>query len=319
MSKPPLYVRGMHGIGDNIHQRAVMKILRQTMSVTLESSWGSLYHDILAEGDFRVVGRPINLRTQFKNFQRPSEQALFSPMPPSHHVTNSIRMSYVNNACAQTPSGTITEALFRLAGIGARFHEADFRLPLKPEWEDEAASIMSKWPTEGRPILIYRPLLMRPEWTGSGVRNANIADYRAIADALHEKFFIVSVADLEPTKEWIIGPEFPADMTFHNGDFVFEILAAIFRRANLILTSGGFAAMLGPAVETPTISILGGYEPPTWCGDGAKFSPYLVIAPNPPCFCGSSGCMKPCTKKLDLPAALAAVQAFTSMTEAAPC
>lgn len=311
MPNPPLYIRGMHGIGDNLHQRAILRILRQRFNVTLETSWASLYHDFIAGGSFRVVNRPIALRTQQKNADR--ERALFGEMPPHHHVTHSIRLSYARATIDQTASRTITEALFHAAGMPALFPEADFRLPLKAEWEDEAARIMSAWPTKGRPVMIYRPLCMRPEWAGSGVRNANVEDYRAITAKLHEKFFIVSVADLEPQREWIVGPEYPADMAFHRGEFVIEILAAIFRRSDLIVTSGGFAAMLGPAVETPTISILGGYEPPTWCGDGAKFSPYLAIAPNPPCQCGSSGCQNHCSKNLDRPAALAAVQAFTSM------
>ena len=312
---PSLYIRGMHGIGDNLHQRAVIRILRQAYNVTLETSWASLYHDFLAEGGLRVVGRPVNLRTQWKNFSRPAEQALFSPMPPHHHVTHAIRFSYATHTIEQTGSKTITEALFRVAGIGDRFHEADFRLPLKPEWIATADRIIGSWPTGGKPIMIYRPLCIRPEWMGSQVRNANVDDYRAITEQLHEKYFIVSIADLEPTKEWLAASAAPVDMDFHNGEFPFEILAAIFHRADLIFTSGGFAAMLGPAVETPTISILGGYEPPEWCADGGKFSPYLALAPNPPCKCGSSGCAKHCAKKLNLDYALGAVKGFTSMTE----
>lgn len=319
MNKPPLYIRGMHGMGDNLHQRAVMRILRETHNITLETSWASLYHDFLDAGDFRVVNRPVNLRTQQKNAQRPSEQALFSPAPPHHHVTSAIRLSYARSTVDVLPSQTITEALFRQAGIGERFAEADFRLPIRPEWLAEAERIMASWPANGKPVAIYRPLLMRPEWAGSGIRNANINDYYALASSLREKFFIVSVADLEPTKEWIVGPQFPADMAYHRGEFAFETLAAIFHRADLILTSGGFAAMLGPAVETPTISVLGGYEPPTWCGDGAKFSPYMALAPTPPCRCGSSGCMNHCSKKLNMDYALGAVKGFTSMMEPAPC
>lgn len=312
MTKPPLYIRGMHGMGDNLHQRAVIRLLRQSYNVTLETSWASLYHDFLAEGDFRVVGRPINLRTQLKNFSRPSEQSLFSPYPPHHHVTNSIRLSYSGSTIAQTPSKTITEALFRIAGLGARFAESDFRLPLKPAWVHEAQNL-AWWPND-RPVMVYRPLCMRPEWAGSGVRNANIQDYHTIATMLHKKYFIVSIADLEPGKEWIVGPEYPADLKFHGGEFPFETLAAIFQRADLVLTSGGFAAMLGPAVETPTISVLGGYEPKEWCADGGKFSGYLPIQPMKPCSCGSSGCGNRCSKALDLPYALAMVEGFTSMT-----
>jgi hypothetical protein len=89
----------------------------------------------------------------------------------------------------------------------------------------------------------------------------------------------VSVADLEPGKEWIVGPPFPADVCYHKGEFYFELLAALFKRADLIFTSGGFAAVLGAAVETPVISIKGGFEPASWHADCGKFSPYLAVTP----------------------------------------
>lgn len=310
MPKPPLFIRGMHGIGDNLHQRAVMRVLKETYNVTLESSWHSLYHDLIDES-FRVCGRGVALRTQQKNAIR--EAGLFAPAPPHHHVTHSFNMRYVTSTINQTKSHTITEALFRCAGIGNRFAEADFRLPVKEEWLYAADKEMASWETGGKPILIYRPLVVRPEWMGSKVRNANPQQYRAIVSHLHERFFCVSVADLEPQQEWIDGEEIPADVKYHKGEFVIEHLAALMHRADLVLTSGGFAAMLGPAVETPTISVLGGYEPPDWCADSAKFSPFLCIAPPNPCQCGSSGCQQRCWKILDMTKAIPSIDSFTSM------
>lgn len=310
MPKPPLYVRGMHGIGDNLHQRAVMRILKETHSVTLESSWYSLYHDLIDE-DFRVCGRGVALRTQQKNAIR--EAALFAPAPPHHHVTNALRLSYNRNTIDATASKTITESMFKMAGIGNRFPEADFRMPVHPEWLYAADAAAQTWDTKGKPVMVYRPLVVRPEWMGSKVRNAHPQQYRAIVSHLHKKFFCVSVADLEPQKEWIDGDDIPADVKYHKGEFVFEHLAALMRRADLVLTSGGFAAMLGPAVETPTISVLGGYEPAAWCADGAKYSPYLCIEPLHPCVCGSSQCHNRCTKEIDVAKAIASIDAFTSM------
>ncbi len=310
MPKSPLYIRGMHGIGDNIHQRAVMRVLKETHNVTLESSWFSLYHDLI-DDDFRVVGRGVNLRTQNKNAAR--ERHLFAPAVPHHHIRQSFNMRYVTSTINQTPSRTITETLFRCAGIGNRFAEADFRLPVKEEWLYAADKEMASWETGGKPVLIYRPLVVRPEWMGSKVRNANPAQYRAVVSYLHQRFFCVSVADLEPQKEWIDGDEIPADRKYHSGELVIEHLAALMHRADLVLTSGGFAAMLGPAVETPTISVLGGYEPPAWCADSGKFSPFLCIAPPHPCQCGVSGCQQRCDKIIDMAKAISSIDAFTSM------
>lgn len=310
MSKPPLFIRGMHGIGDNLHQRAVMRVLKETHSVTLESSWHSLYHDLIDE-DFRVCTRGVALRTQQKNAIR--EAALFAPTPPHHHIRSAFNMRYVTSTINQTKSRTITETLFKCAGIGNRFAEADFRLPVKEEWLYEVDKEMASWNTGGKPILIYRPLCIRPEWMGSKVRNARPEQYRAIVSHLHQKFFCVSVGDFEEQREWIDGPVIGADLYYHGGQFVIEHLAALMHRADLVLTSGGFAAMLGPAVETPTISVLGGYEPPEWCADSGKFSPFLCIAPAKPCQCGSSGCQQPCNKLLDMTKAILSIESFTSM------
>jgi len=163
-----------------------------------------------------------------------------------------------------------------------------------------------------RPWMVYRPLVARPEWRGSMARNADPGDYAALFDEIRDKFFVVSVADLAEGQEWIVGPEAKADLSFHRGELTFEALAALFEMSDLVFTSSGFAAVLGPAVGTPTISVIGGYEDPRCHDSGAKFAPYLAIGPRAPCSCWTSQCRKACDKSIDLAPAREKVSAFVS-------
>ncbi|MBZ9921906.1 hypothetical protein LB579_29895, partial [Mesorhizobium sp. BR1-1-7] len=72
--KRPLFIRGMHGLGDNLHQRAVIRQLMPRFDVYLESSWIAPYHDLIADG-LKVLHKRTVLRTQSKNADR--ERNLF--------------------------------------------------------------------------------------------------------------------------------------------------------------------------------------------------------------------------------------------------
>ena len=64
------YLMGMHGLGDNLHQRAVIRQLwlREHL-LLLETPWPCLYHDLVGPR-LRLVFKRSMLRTQLKNAQR---------------------------------------------------------------------------------------------------------------------------------------------------------------------------------------------------------------------------------------------------------
>ncbi len=223
-----------------------------------------------------------------------------------------MRIAYNGGQVLNSPSKTILEVMCNVTGTS--FAEADYRLPVPVSWTETLDAALGTLPdrARGRPWLVYRPLCARPEWRGGMLRNADPAAYAAIFEHLREDFFVISVADLVEGQEWLVGPEAKADLSFHKGELVFEALAALFQRADLVLTSSGFPAILGPAVGTPTISVVGGYEDPRCHDSGAKFAPYLAIGPKVPCSCWTSQCRKVCDKSLDLDAAKLAVAAFVS-------
>lgn len=306
MNKSPLLIEGMHGLGDNVHQRAVLRALMQTRSIWLETSWPSIYHDLVGP-DLRLVRRPVALRTQLKNAAR--EAGKFVPGPAAHHHISKIHMTYGRSSIR--PGGTILEAMFDKAGVRDAYKDMDFSLPIPSEWYAQLDKMLVL-ETVAKPILVYRPLVARPEWRGSMVRNANPDDYAALFATIRDAFFVISVADLEPTREWIVGPQLKPDLMLHKGELTFETLAALFARADCVYTSSGFGAVLAPAVGTPCINVQGGFEPGSWHADGAKLAPFLTIDPVKPCHCASSHCTNPCDKKLDMVFAKAKVEGFLS-------
>jgi hypothetical protein len=302
-AKSPLLIRGFHGMGDCLHMRAIIHQLRQRHDVWLETSWPCIYDDFT---DVKFLSKRVNLRTQTKNAARSSEAAKFSRAAPPG--IRSIGVAYNGRSIGSTPSKTILETL--CAATGCDFAAADFRMPVPDHWKPPVQQMLKEWNTV-KPIMVYRPLTARPEWAGGAVRNANETQYAELLSTIRDDFFVVSVADLVPGREWIVGPKLKADVTFHKGELVFEQLAALFSRAALVFTSGGFGTLLAMAVETPVVSIIGGYERASWASAGARFSPFLGIEPIEPCSCGGS-CGRYCAKVLDMPVATAKLREFLS-------
>lgn len=306
---PPLLIQGMHGMGDCLHQRAVLRQLMTRHTVTLETSWPAMYHDLIEDG-LRVVRRPVALRTQTKNAIRESEAVKFSPLHPLTRAGK--RISYGGAQVQQTASKTILEAMCNVTGCN--FAEADYRLPVPDAWHSLLNATLGGWPVSARaqekPWMFFRPLVARPEWRGSIARNAEPGAYHELFNSIRDDFFVVSVADLADGQEWLVGPDAKADLSFHRGELVFEALAALAQRSALVFTSSGFASILGPAVETPTVSVIGGYETTVCHSSGAKFAPYLAIGPKVECNCWTSRCPMACDKSIDLDVAKPKLREF---------
>jgi hypothetical protein len=281
----------------------------QTRDVSLETSWPAMYHDLIADG-LRVVRRPVALRTQTKNAVRESEAAKFVSRHPFARA--GMRIAYGGGQVLQVPSKTVLEVMCNVTGTN--YAEADYRLPVPDVWQTDLFKTLGALPMRSRakPWMVYRPLVARPEWRGSMARNADPEAYAELFNSIRDEFFVVSVADLVEGQEWIVGPDAKADLSFHRGELVFETLAALFQQADLVFTSSGFPAILGPAVGTPTISIVGGYEDYRCHDSGAKFAPYLAIGPRVGCSCWTSACRQVCDKQIDIVAAKESIRQFVS-------
>lgn len=299
IAKPPLRVIGMHGRGDCLHSRAIIRQLMQRHDVWLESSWVSLFHDLIDEG-LHVIHKATTLRTQTKNARR--ELALFEKRLPPFRPKQ-IRIWYTPEQVRKL--GSVLAGMCETTRCD--YASADFRLPVKLEWRERAHELLAKWKPD-KPLMIYRPPVERPEWGGAARRNPDTEAYAALFRLIREQFFVLSIADLELGKEWRVGPDLPADITYHHGELDSEVMTGLFEQADLVFTTGGFPVILAQSVGTPVITVMGGYEDSRSYSAGARYSKYLGIDPIEPCQCFSH--MHRCKKEIDLPQAKAKILAF---------
>lgn len=294
-------------MGDCLHQRAILRQLMRDHDVFLETSWGSMYHDLVAEG-LTLIYRRTSLCTQEKNAQR----ELHLMHKSRQQFDRQIHVSYPGSAVIATKSKTVLEAMCNVTSTD--YATADYRLPIPDVWSEEMNSHFGIGMWNTKPLCIYRPLVSRREFRGSELRNADPAGYTRLFQTIRDTFFVISIADLEPSgPDQLVGPQLRADITLHHGELSFEALAALFSIAKLVYTSSGFPAILGPAVGTPTISIVGGYEMVGCHDSGAKFAPYLAIGPRGrECSCWTSACRTPCDKRIDTDVAFDRIRDFMS-------
>lgn len=300
----PLLMQGMQGFGDNLLQRAVLRQLMLRYKIWLESSSPWVYHDLIAQG-LRVIRRPTIQRTQTKNAER--EASAFSTIP--------------------TPAGAkkrkiwYTPDVVRKVGfLGAMMDyckcdaaQADYRLPVPHAWQSKADRWLERWQPR-KPLMIYRPLVERTEWTNCDARNPDHAAYAALFASIRDKFFVVSVADLAPGMEWTVGQGGEADAICHAGELDWETLTALIARAALVFCSPGFAIHLAQAVATPVVCVFGGHEASRHYVAGAKYAPFLGIDPVEPCECFSR--RHECRKAIDMPVALRKLREFVDAVAA---
>ena len=311
-----MLIRNMHGLGDTIHSRALLRywLAHSDNTIQLETSWPCVFWDMADRVQFIRV--PIALRTQTYNADREKDKYFQGQL--SQFVKPTWHIRYTRDVADRTPSKSVLETMFWSVGIKDGYETSDFTLPIQPDAAEFADGLIKDWHTNrgnNKPICIYRPLTVRPEFRGTMIRNANVEDYAEVFSHIREKYFVVSVAYLEDSREWITGPRLKADVEYHKGELVFEKLAALVARAEVAYCSNGMMAILAPAVGTRTVSICGGYEPGSWLADGAKHAPYLAIEPLRPCNCGFSGCNNPCDKKLDVFGAVARVRNFCGIPD----
>jgi ADP-heptose:LPS heptosyltransferase len=288
----------MQGLGDNLHQRAVIRqLLASGYEIWLQTPWPNVYHDLVGP-NLHLAAADSRLRTQAKNER--THRALLNAAPP--RGIEERRAWYSPQDVRKL--GSVLGAM--LANCGCEPTPFDFRLPVPTIWQSELKSRLRVWPS--KPILFFRPLVDRKEWGGCKARNPDEAAYAQLFAAIRSKFFVVSVADLVPNQEWLVGPRIIGDVEFHAGELTFEELAALARLSALVFCSPGFATVLAQAVETPLITVFGGYENSRSFSLGAKLSSTLGVDPIGPCECFRHD--HACDKRIDLSSALRDVMEY---------
>jgi hypothetical protein len=295
--KPPLDIDGLHGLGDCIHQRGVLRELIPHYDIQLSTSWPSVYHDFVGP-EFKVIRGKTHLSSQ--NINQTREEKLFGDYVNRMIVyrAGQRQFTFGYNATSAQRFGSPLAAFCANAGIDYGPH-IDFRLPVPDLWRLKAALML---PDHNKPLMLYRPLVDRPkEWGGNTARNPIYDAYRDLFLSIRDSFFVVSVAYLKPNVEWIVGHPMTCDYHFDRGELDFPAIAGLFQIADMVFTAPGFAIPLAQAVGTPVVGVFGGYENSQSFAPGSRFAPYLGIDPINPCNCFSHH--HGCRKQINLPKA----------------
>lgn len=294
-TKPPVMVTGMYGLGDNIHQRAIIRELMKTNEVWLRSYYGAIFHDFIDEG-LHVIPH-LGPAPRISEGMRPKGGSV----PPAHAAP--LKVSY--HPADVRMHGSIMRAQFASVGLPP-VAEPDFSLPIPQNWRSNVRRMMAGWPIGGRPIAIYRPIVLNKVWE-CPARAPDPAAYAALFAPLRERYFVVSVADLRQ-REHIVGPEQDADVKLHQGELNFETLAALFAESELVFCCPGFSPVLAQAVGAKTIIVYGGHESSRTASAGDHLAPTLHIDLDKPCECHNPS--HACDKRITIEPARQRIEKF---------
>jgi hypothetical protein len=261
--RTPLIIQGMHGLGDNLYQRAVLKQMTRHW-VYLKTPWPQIYADMAHVIPVRPATR---LRTQAKN-----EQASFRRYKKAPLSLPSRAWSY-----QQSATQSILESLAERLKVAATSFDMT-----GPEFDG---------PKIGRPYIVVRPVTERREWVSAS--RGPLPEYVAEAvEHLRKDFAIVSVADLEAGSEWALEPLPYADFTFHSGELPIGQLLGLMRGAAGAVGGVGWIVPAALAYRVPLLLIFGGWGysngPHRLYGPGVAHSFVDEVFPDEFCRCNSN-------------------------------
>jgi hypothetical protein len=260
----PVHLVGMRGLGDNVHQRVVVRaLLKRGREIWLETPWPSLYHDLTCDR-LHLIPAKTGLRTQHKNQLR--QAACYSRRPIAR---NAARITVWYQVDGVREWGSIPAAMLGFCLLPR--DDLDFRLPVPEPWLAAADRVIAQFATD-KPILIYRPLHVRREWDSGELRNPDHAAYAQLFRSIRDRYHVISIGDFVPNVEWIVGEPIRADAEFHRGELDLETLIGLIRRAALIFAAPGMIIPLAQAVGTPSVCVFGGYEDRRTFSAGAAFT-----------------------------------------------
>ena len=293
-------LNGMHGLGDNLHERAIVRELMRGHDLWLKTSWPQLFWDL---PELHLVPLKSPIPWMARNEIRTAALYGRTVAPPGSKVVS-------NGYLSRMRPGNRVSVLQTMADVcGVPLGAGDFRLPVAPQWRAKAEAVL----TDGRPLMIYRPLVAISEVNRESARakiarNPDFEAYHALFSAIRDQYFVVSIADTTQVSECLIGPPIKADAEFHHGELDIETIIALTASAALVFTSPCFMTVLAQAVSTPLICIFGGFEGKESFSAGARYSPWLPIEPINPCACWSPACSH--DKTIDVPVAHARIAQF---------
>lgn len=306
-NKPPIHIVGMYGIGDCLHQRALVVELMRHYHVYLETCHVWVHHDLLGP-NLTLILRPTTLHMHKRNIvtEQRLHPGVYRDPREIPKGTRQFRIWYLKADIDR--HGTMMAAQFAAAHVPLP-DLPDFSLPIKPEWRDRARNVIQMLKgNDQRPLMIHRPVVLRKEWDGK-LRNPLPEVYDELYRHARVGYHVLSIASLVPNVEWVVGPEQQVDSKLHAGELEMWEMAAVFAQADVVFANAGMAPVLAQAVGTPCITVYGGRESfRTSQAAGAHLAPSLGIDPINPCDCHSHS--HQCDKRVDVPVAKVKIDDF---------
>ena len=278
-----LIVETMHGFGDNVYAREVVRSLlpRWGERLFVRTAWPQLFHDTGVE----LLRPTTELRTQRRNVEAYRD---WSRLPDGPFQRLHLRYD-VRNWAAGT---SLPSAMLENAGL---LRTGDFSFHPMPAWVDQVRRIRPKGP-----FAIVHPSSVRTEWRN--VARAPRPEYLQQLVHQHQEFEWWEITDLDPPREVQYGPPLTG-VTKSIGGLSTEQLIALMSLADVVLTGPGFMLPLAVALRTPVVCLFGGDLPPNLLIEPWMLaSPCELVAPNPFCDCGAKGSRhtdESCNKVLD--------------------
>jgi hypothetical protein len=264
-----LHIESMHGLGDNIYARAFVKSL--DADVYLSTPWPQLYEDL---PNVHFVSCSSRLRTQNKNIGRTGTMS--APIPIG---ARRLKIQYTGEDFSR---GSLIDGLKRCFGV----NPGSFDLP---KFDSPIQS--------NKPIAVIRPVTIRTEWRNVA-RNPHPAYIAWVAEQLKDSHHVVSIADLEPGKEWIDGPEPFAHQKLHKGELSLPELLGLVGAADIVVGGVGWIVPASLALGTRAFIVLG--------GQGGHNGPAKIVPPGteniffakPDKFCECASMQHNCSKTI---------------------
>lgn len=234
MTRAPVIIEGMKGLGDNVYQRAVVR--RLDGPVYLATPWPQLYADL---PQVRPV-RPLRhgLRTQLANETQQPPGTWHERPPGAPRLT----ISYGDRVFRD--GGTMLQGMER--GLQGEGGPLVCDLPPTPPW-----------PAQGRPLAIVRPVTHRTEWLNTA-RAPDPAYIAQLASRLMDTHHVVAVGDVADRHEWVVGDMPPHHEALMHGELDVLQLVALMRRADVVVAGVGWALPMAVATRARAYIVLGG-------------------------------------------------------------
>ena len=218
-----MIIHGMMGLGDGLFQRPFIKALPKP--IYLSTPWPFLYGDIPG---VHFIRPQTTLRTQAKNIARHATWT----MPPGRQPTRQIRYGGEGIIQGMTASFGVMPGEFDLP-------------PLPPS------------PETGKYVVV-RPATVRSEWRADARNPDEMYIYEAAQEARVRGYKVISVADIEEGKEWIVGLPPYADVRYHKGELLIEQLLALVKGSAAVIGGIGWLVPAALAAKVPAWIICGG-------------------------------------------------------------